>query len=122
MSVGAVGPFLAAGFEEVTATSSTWCFASPDDKAWWGGMWAERILGSALAEQALATGAATEDDLRRISRGWLEWAETGDGWLSTTRLRGGTWLRAGIVNTHTTDADIDRLLDTLRRLADDDAP
>ncbi|MET8006765.1 class I SAM-dependent methyltransferase [Nonomuraea glycinis] len=72
----------AAGFEEVTATSSTWCFASPDDKAWWGGMWAERILGSALAEQALATGAATEDDLRRISRGWLEWAETGDGWLS----------------------------------------
>ncbi|WP_327103917.1 class I SAM-dependent methyltransferase [Nonomuraea glycinis] len=72
----------AAGFEEVTATSSTWCFASPDDRAWWGGMWAERILGSALAEQALATGAATEDDLRRISRGWLEWAETDDGWLS----------------------------------------
>jgi aromatic-L-amino-acid decarboxylase len=45
---------------------------------------------------------------------------SGDGWLSTTRLRGATWLRAGIVNTHTTDADIDRLLDTLRRLAGDD--
>jgi ubiquinone/menaquinone biosynthesis C-methylase UbiE len=72
----------AAGFDEVTATSSTWCFATPDDRAWWGGMWAERILGSAMAEQALATGAATEDDLRRISRGWLEWAEAGDGWLS----------------------------------------
>jgi ubiquinone/menaquinone biosynthesis C-methylase UbiE len=72
----------AAGFDEVTATSSTWCFATPDDRAWWGGMWAERILGSAMAEQALVTGAATEDDLRRISRGWLEWAEAGDGWLS----------------------------------------
>jgi ubiquinone/menaquinone biosynthesis C-methylase UbiE len=72
----------AAGFDEVTATSSTWCFATPDERAWWGGMWAERILGSAMAEQALATGAATEDDLRRISRAWLEWAETGDGWLS----------------------------------------
>jgi aromatic-L-amino-acid decarboxylase len=41
----------------------------------------------------------------------------GDGWLSTTSLRGSTWLRAGIVNTHTTPADIDRLLATLRRLA-----
>ena len=43
----------------------------------------------------------------------------GDGWLSTTRLRGATWLRAGIVNPHTTPADIDRLLATLRRLAAD---
>jgi glutamate/tyrosine decarboxylase-like PLP-dependent enzyme len=42
---------------------------------------------------------------------------SGDGWLSTTRLRGATWLRAGIVNTHTTNEDIDRLLATLRRLA-----
>jgi aromatic-L-amino-acid/L-tryptophan decarboxylase len=42
---------------------------------------------------------------------------SGDGWLSTTRLRGATWLRAGIVNTQTTEDDIDRLLATLRRLA-----
>ncbi|HEY5628466.1 MAG TPA: pyridoxal-dependent decarboxylase, partial [Candidatus Limnocylindrales bacterium] len=41
----------------------------------------------------------------------------GDGWLSTTTLRGRTWLRAGIVNYLTTEADIDRLLATLRRLA-----
>jgi glutamate/tyrosine decarboxylase-like PLP-dependent enzyme len=42
---------------------------------------------------------------------------SGDGWLTTTRLRGATWLRAGIVNYLSTDADIDRLLATLRRLA-----
>jgi aromatic-L-amino-acid decarboxylase len=42
---------------------------------------------------------------------------SGEGWLSTTRLRGSTWLRAGIVNVHTTDADIDGLLATIRRLA-----
>jgi aromatic-L-amino-acid/L-tryptophan decarboxylase len=41
----------------------------------------------------------------------------GDGWLSTTRLRGATYLRAGIVNHHATESDIDRLLGTLRRLA-----
>lgn len=42
---------------------------------------------------------------------------SGDGWLSTTTLRGTTYLRAGIVNYLTTEADIDRLLATLRRLA-----
>jgi aromatic-L-amino-acid decarboxylase len=41
---------------------------------------------------------------------------SGDGWLSTTRLRGATWLRAGLVNTHTTDGDIDGLIATIRRL------
>ena len=40
---------------------------------------------------------------------------SGDGWLTTTRLRGSTWLRAGIVNYLSTEADIDRLLATLRR-------
>jgi glutamate/tyrosine decarboxylase-like PLP-dependent enzyme len=42
---------------------------------------------------------------------------TGDGWLTTTRLRGSTWLRAGIVNYLATEDDIDRLLATLRELA-----
>ena len=42
---------------------------------------------------------------------------SGQGWLSTTRLRGSTWLRAGIVNYLATEKDIDRLLVTLRELA-----
>ena len=42
---------------------------------------------------------------------------SGDGWLSTTRLRGRTYLRAGIVNFLTVESDIDRLLDDLRELA-----
>ncbi|MBI3747961.1 MAG: hypothetical protein HY262_03820 [Chloroflexi bacterium] len=44
--------------------------------------------------------------------------ESGDGWLTTTKLRGATWLRAGIVNYLATEDDVDRLLATLRRLAD----
>lgn len=43
---------------------------------------------------------------------------SGDGWLTTTRLRGATWLRAGIVNYLATEDDIDHLLATLRRLGD----
>jgi len=42
---------------------------------------------------------------------------SGDGWLTTTRLRGSTWLRAGVLNYLATEADIDHLLDTLRELA-----
>jgi SAM-dependent methyltransferase len=70
----------AAGFTDVTATASVWCFATPEDRQWWGGMWAERILHSALARQLLAAGTA-EDELRDISAGWLEWAAAPDGWL-----------------------------------------
>jgi glutamate/tyrosine decarboxylase-like PLP-dependent enzyme len=42
---------------------------------------------------------------------------SGDGWLSTTVLGGRTYLRAGVVNYLTTEADIDRILDDLRHLA-----
>jgi aromatic-L-amino-acid decarboxylase len=41
---------------------------------------------------------------------------SGDGWLSTTRLRGRTWLRAGIVNYLTRESDLDDLLGSLREL------
>ncbi|GAT65927.1 class I SAM-dependent methyltransferase [Planomonospora sp. ID91781] len=72
----------AAGFTDITATSSTWCFATPEDREWWGGMWAERILKSDMARQALESGAATEERLHRVSAGWRTWAAAPDGWLS----------------------------------------
>src|SRR3990172_7330415 len=42
---------------------------------------------------------------------------SGDGWITTTRLRGATWLRAGILNTQATTADLHPLLEHLRELA-----
>ena len=44
---------------------------------------------------------------------------SGDGWLSTTTLRGSTYLRAGILNYMSSEADIDLLLERLRTLAAD---
>jgi glutamate/tyrosine decarboxylase-like PLP-dependent enzyme len=41
----------------------------------------------------------------------------GTGWLSTTRLRGRTYLRAGIVNYLARPDDVDRVLDALVRLS-----
>jgi aromatic-L-amino-acid decarboxylase len=46
---------------------------------------------------------------------------SGEGWVSTTKLRGRTYLRAGVVNYLSTEADIDRVLDALRRLSKDAA-
>jgi glutamate/tyrosine decarboxylase-like PLP-dependent enzyme len=42
--------------------------------------------------------------------------ESGEGWVSTTTLRGHTFLRAGIVNYLSTEADADRLVDALLRV------
>jgi aromatic-L-amino-acid decarboxylase len=54
--------------------------------------------------------AATDELQRRLQRA-LE--VSGVGWLSTTTLRGRTWLRAGVINYLSTEADADRILDTL---------
>jgi len=66
-------------------------------------------------DAALAMRPGDLDALQDRLQAALE--ESGDGWLTTTRLRGATYLRAGIVNYLATEADIDRLIDTLRRLA-----
>jgi SAM-dependent methyltransferase len=70
----------AAGFTDITASASTWCYATPGERTWWGGMWADRIVESALARQLTASGMATDADLLRISDAWRAWAADGDGW------------------------------------------
>lgn len=70
-----------AGFQQVTVTASVWCFADDVTRAWWGEMWSERILKSALAGQLLAAGWASGDDLDAISRAWLRWASDPSGLL-----------------------------------------
>ena len=44
---------------------------------------------------------------------------SGEAWVSVTTLRGRRFLRAGVVNYLSTEADIDRLLAALRRLSSD---
>ncbi|WP_431806757.1 methyltransferase domain-containing protein [Microbacterium paraoxydans] len=71
----------AAGFDDITASASTWCYATPEEREWWGGMWADRILESALARQLVDDGLATPGDLHGISEAWKRWAGDGDGWF-----------------------------------------
>lgn len=71
----------AAGFDDVTVTASSWCYATPEERAWWGGMWADRILESALTRQLVDSGMATPAELQEISLAWKRWAADGDGWF-----------------------------------------
>jgi SAM-dependent methyltransferase len=71
-----------AGFTEVTASASVWCFATPQDRAWWSGLWADRVTSSAFADHALSLGLATRADLERLSEGWREWGAHEDGWFA----------------------------------------
>ena len=64
----------AAGFDEVLPGASVRRFATPDDRAWWGGLWADRMTDSAIARQAVTEGLATETELREIAEGWRRWA------------------------------------------------
>ena len=62
--------------------ASVWCFATPDDRAWWGGLWADRMTDSAIARQAVTEGLATEKELREIAEGWRRWATHPDAWYA----------------------------------------
>ncbi|TYK52364.1 methyltransferase domain-containing protein [Actinomadura decatromicini] len=73
-----------AGFTDVTATASAWCFATPAEREWWSESWGGRMLRSGVADAAVAGGHATRDELRRVYEGWKEWAAAGDGWFSVT--------------------------------------
>jgi 2-polyprenyl-3-methyl-5-hydroxy-6-metoxy-1,4-benzoquinol methylase len=63
-----------AGLADVAFTSSTWTFADPAARSWWGELWAERTVGSSFADQAVAYGIASADELASIANGWREWA------------------------------------------------
>jgi ubiquinone/menaquinone biosynthesis C-methylase UbiE len=72
----------AAGFGTITPSASTWLFADPRSRSWWGETWAERTLRSGLAEQAVAIGLSSRDELEGIASGWRDWTTHPDAWFS----------------------------------------
>ena len=71
-----------AGFAAIEPSASVWCFATREDRAWWGGLWADRTVASAFGDAALKQGRATMGDLERIATGWREWAAGDDAWFA----------------------------------------
>ena len=76
-----VGWVLEAGFTEFVPSASSWLYATPDRRSWFGAAWADRVLHSAFAEQALERELADEAGLARVAAGWRRWSQSAEGWF-----------------------------------------
>lgn len=63
-----------AGFESWTTSTSQWLFRTDEERAWWGGLWADRVQESEFARQGLEFGLTTAAELNEISAAFLEWS------------------------------------------------
>ncbi|HVQ87050.1 MAG TPA: methyltransferase domain-containing protein [Actinomycetes bacterium] len=70
-----------AGFSEVTPSASVWCFATPTDREWWGGMQADRTTRSAFAQQAVAASLASVEQLDEMAEAWRSWVTADSSWF-----------------------------------------
>ena len=72
----------AAGFDDVQASASAWCFATPTDLAWWSETWADRLRQSTFGHQAVEQGLSTSAELAELAQAWLRLGQFPDAWFS----------------------------------------
>ena len=70
----------AAGFTDVTASASTWCYATPADRTWQSQTWAQRCLTS-FGPRAVELGLADRADLEAMAQAWRQWGVSEDAWF-----------------------------------------
>ena len=70
----------AAGFTDVTASASTWCYATPADRTWQSQTWAQRCLTS-FGPRAVELGLADRTDLEAMTQAWRQWGTSEDAWF-----------------------------------------
>ncbi|MEU0630964.1 methyltransferase domain-containing protein [Streptomyces sp. NPDC005989] len=70
-----------AGFTDITPTAANWCFATPESRVWWSGLWADRTVGSVYARIAVEGGRASTEELAEIADAWREWGTRDDAWF-----------------------------------------
>jgi ubiquinone/menaquinone biosynthesis C-methylase UbiE len=75
---------LQAGFprEDIEAGIGTWTFSTPEERAFWCGLWADRTVHSDYKQKALDSGFANEADLEEIAATWREMEKKEDGWFA----------------------------------------
>ncbi len=69
----------AAGFRDVVVSSATWTFEQPEERRWWGGLWADRVLESRFADHALEYGLSNRAELETLAEGFRSWIDAPDG-------------------------------------------
>lgn len=76
----------AAGFVDIEVRASAWAFSTDDERAWWGGQWADRARYSSFAEQARRYGLSTDAELDAIAAAFEQWAATPDATFVLTHV------------------------------------
>lgn len=69
-----------AGFTDASASASTWCYATPADRAWQSQTWSQRCLTS-FGPQAVELGLADGPDLETMAQAWRQWGDSEDAWF-----------------------------------------
>jgi ubiquinone/menaquinone biosynthesis C-methylase UbiE len=72
----------AAGFTDVRASAGAWCFADPEDRAWWSETWAVRSSDSTLSARAVELGLADQAELDDLAAAWRAWGAHPDAWFA----------------------------------------
>lgn len=72
----------AAGFSDVDSSASAWCFATRADLGWWYDTWAERLIQSDFAHQAVERRLSEPAELAQLADGWQRWAELPGAWFA----------------------------------------
>ena len=68
-----------AGLASTSASWSSWVYERPEERRWWGGLWADRVLASKFAEVIADKGLAEPGELEEIAAGWRAFAEAPTG-------------------------------------------
>lgn len=71
-----------AGLTDVKCSTSTWCYNTKDEIAWWSDLWAERIVKSSFATTAIDSQIATKEDLENLAKVWRKWGDEEDAWFN----------------------------------------
>lgn len=76
----------AAGSSQIEVTSSVWVFTDDDERSWWGELWADRVLDSSLATQAVEYGIVSRAELEEISATWRGWITAPDSFFAVPHV------------------------------------
>lgn len=71
-----------AGFEDVVATASTWCYSDDEARRGWAELWAVRITEGAFADQAISGRLSDADELAQLAASWRAWAARPGGFFA----------------------------------------
>ncbi|KAL2007698.1 hypothetical protein VTN00DRAFT_7680 [Thermoascus crustaceus] len=73
-----------AGFDrsKMTSSTGTWCFRTEEERAWWSGVWMERVVSEAFVRGALEAGVCKgKEELEEVREAWREWGMCEGGWF-----------------------------------------